>query len=89
MCQPSFMRKWFRGWSPSRRTGKITAALLLGTTVAVLILAGVYHLGVPATIVAVLIALPGLWLAWVPYRNDQQKAVRETNLRELSPAFRS
>jgi hypothetical protein len=77
------MRKWFGGWSPSRRTGQITAALLLGTTVTVLILASVYHLGVPATIVAVVVGLPGLWLAWVPYR-DQRKTARETNLRELS-----
>ena len=68
------MRKWFNGWSPSRRTGQITAALLLCTTMTVLILAGVYHLGVPATIIAVLIGLPGLWLAWVPYRDQQDCA---------------
>jgi NACHT domain len=48
--------------------------LLAGTTVAVLIVARVYHLGVAATVVAVLIALPALWLAWVPYRDDQHKA---------------
>jgi NACHT domain len=83
MCQPSIMRKWFSSWSLSRRTGQITATLLLATTTAVLILAHVYHLGVPGIIVALLPGLPGLWLAWVPYR-DQQKTAQETNLRELS-----
>jgi NACHT domain-containing protein len=84
VCQPSVMKKRLGGWNPSRRTGRITAALLLGTTATVLILARVYNLGMPAIMVAVLIALPGLWLAWVPYQDDRRRREREINLHDLS-----
>jgi hypothetical protein len=36
------------------------------------VLAGVYHLGVAATLVAVLGGLPGLYLVWAAYRDDRR-----------------
>jgi hypothetical protein len=66
------------------RTGAITAVLLLVTTAAVLILALVYHLGLAATAVAVLVGLPALWMAWVPYHEDQRKRAQVLTLDEAA-----
>ena len=41
--------------------------LLCVTTVAAVVLALVYHLGVAATLVTILVGLPALYLAWGPY----------------------
>ena len=68
----------------SRRTGRITAVILLGTTTATIILARVYHLGVASTVVAILLGLPGLWLAWVSYRNDGHETSTGPNLTALA-----
>lgn len=63
----------------SARAARSLIALLLGTAAIVLVLTVVYHLGVPATVISILIGLPGLWLAWVPFRDS----LRRTS--ELSP----
>jgi hypothetical protein len=54
----------------STRAKRTLMALLLGTAVIVFVLTIVYHLGVPATVISILIGLPGLWLAWVTYRDS-------------------
>jgi NACHT domain len=71
----------------TRRTGVITVVLLFATTAAVLVLALVYHLGVPATLVAVLIGVPALWLAWIPYRDSQRRSAEVTTLGEVADQF--
>src|SRR5690348_4505213 len=55
----------------ARRTGVAALALLCATAAAALVLARHYHLGVPATLVAILGGLPGLYLAWAAYRVAQ------------------
>ncbi len=62
------------GRRSARRTGVAALALLCTTAAAALVLAHVYHLGVPATLVAVLGGLPGLYLAWSAYRDDRRDA---------------
>jgi hypothetical protein len=71
------MQKRPAGGNFACRTSRITAAVLLGTTVAVLVLTWVYHQDIAGTAVAVLIGLPGLWLSWVPYRDDQRGGTSE------------
>jgi hypothetical protein len=62
------------GRGGARRTGAVALALLCGTTVAALVLALSYHLGVAAMFVAILGGLPGLYLAWASYRDAQREA---------------
>jgi tetratricopeptide (TPR) repeat protein len=59
-----------------RRTGSIVWVLLIGSAALALFLAHLYHLGVPATLVTVLVGggtLAGLYLAWVTYRDGQRR----------------
>jgi threonine/homoserine/homoserine lactone efflux protein len=62
------------GRRSARRTGVAALALFCTTAAAALVLAHVYHLGVPATLVALLGGLPGLYLAWSAYRDDRRDA---------------
>lgn len=73
------MRSRVQGISASRhlvrRTGSIVWALLIGSAALALFLAHLYHLGVPATLVTVLVGggtLAGLYLTWVTYRDGQR-----------------
>ena len=81
MCQSAVVnrtkrprnRRRLTGRRRARRTGVVALALLLGTAAATLVLARRYHLGVAATLVAILGGLPGLYLAWAAYRDSQAK----------------
>ena len=66
----------------SARAARTLIALLLGTSATVLVLTVVYHLGVPATVISILIGLPGLWLAWVPFR-DSLRRTSELSAHEM------
>lgn len=48
-------------------TAAVALVLLCVTTVAAVILALVYHLGVAATLVTILVGLPALYMAWEAY----------------------
>jgi hypothetical protein len=70
-----------------RRTGMAVVLVLLGSVAAALALARFYHLGVPATVVAVLVgggSLAGLVLAWAAYRDDRRDAGRTASLAEAA-----
>ena len=54
----------------ARRTGIRASSLLALTATAALVLALSYHLGVAATVVALLGGIPGLYLASAAYRDD-------------------
>jgi hypothetical protein len=58
----------------------VALALLFGTAAAAIILARVYHLGVAAALVAILLGLPGLYLAWVGIKDARRDAVRGESL---------
>jgi hypothetical protein len=70
--------------SRARRTGGAALALVCASTVAALVLAHDYHLGVPATLVAVLGGFPGLYLAWAGYRDAQRDSDRTAGLAEIA-----
>lgn len=70
--------------SRARRTGGAALALVCASTVAALVLAHDYHLGVPATLVAVLGGFPGLYLAWAGYRDAQRDSDRTAALAEIA-----
>jgi predicted NACHT family NTPase len=72
------------GWSRARRTGAAALGLLCATTVTALVLARSYHLGVAATLVAILGGLPGLYLGWVSYRDAQHDADEARSLEEIA-----
>lgn len=50
-----------------KRRADVAAVLVLSGPVAALVLARVYRLGVAATLVAAIIGLPALFVAWVRY----------------------
>ncbi len=58
----------------ARRTGIRALSLLAVTATVALVLARGYHLGVAATVVALLGGIPGLYLAWAAYRDDRADA---------------
>ena len=64
--------------------GLAALGLLLLTAAATLILARIYHLGVPAAAVAILGGLPGLYLAWIPIRDARHDAVPGEGLAEIA-----
>ena len=55
---------------PRRYVGLIYLALTAGAVIAALVISKKYHVGVAATIITVLIGLPGLYLAWVAFRRS-------------------
>jgi hypothetical protein len=68
---------------PARRTGVIVVVLLVASVALALYLAHHYHLGVPQTLVAVLVgggAPAGLYLAWATYRDSRSDAGDGENL---------
>ncbi len=69
----------------ARRPGAVALALLFVTAAAALALTLYYHLGVPgvvAVVVAFLIALPALYLGWVPLKGARQPPDR--NLAQIA-----
>jgi hypothetical protein len=67
----------------ARRTGVIVVVLLIGSIALALYLAHHYHLGVPQTLVTVLVgggAPAGLYLAWATYRDSRSDAGEGKNL---------
>jgi hypothetical protein len=69
------------------RTGVAIVLVLLGSVAAALALARFYHLGVPGTVVALMVgggSLAGLVLAWVAYRDDHRDADRIASLAEAA-----
>src|ERR1017187_5411119 len=72
------------GWGGARRTGVAALALLCAAVVSALVLARIYHLGVPATSVAILVGLPGLYLGWVSVRVAQRDADEAGGLAEVA-----
>lgn len=73
------------GQRRARRTGITALSLLAATVVAALLLARGYHLGVAATLVALLGGLPGLYLMWAAYRDDRAaESGTEMDLAEIA-----
>lgn len=65
------------GRSRTRRTGVIALLLLLGSTVAALVLYRRYHLSNGATLVGLVggvTGLTGLWLTWAAFKADREEA---------------
>jgi hypothetical protein len=63
----------------------VAAGLLVVTTALALLVARIYHLGLAATLVAILGCggLPGLYLAWAAYR-DTRDEISKTTLNEIA-----
>jgi len=66
------------GRNRARRTGTVAGCLLVVTVALALLLARIYHLGLAATLVAILGGLPGLYLAWAAYRDAHDEASKTT-----------
>jgi hypothetical protein len=71
---------------PARQTGTTALLLLSATTVTTVVLARGYHLGVAATLTALLGGIPGLYLAWAAYRDDriEAQAANSQRLEEIA-----
>jgi hypothetical protein len=57
--------------SRTKRTSAIAVILLAASTAAALVLAWHFHLGVPATLVAIIGGVPGLYMAWTALRDSE------------------
>ncbi len=71
------------------RIGAVALVLLLTTAVPALVLARVYHLGVAATVVTILVGLPALYLTCSAYRDDRRDAVTGMSLAQMADELAS
>src|SRR5690242_19176216 len=68
--------------SGKRRPGAVTIVLLIVTAALALALTLIFHLGIPGTVVTIVLGLPGLYLGWVSLQ--EARLPRAENLAQIA-----